>query len=307
MSSSSTTSTTGGVSTPKPPPPAALNIVFGFMGAGTATTFCHPLDVARVRAMVAGKNAGWISEMVRTAKTEGAAGLWTGLSAGLIRQLFYGATRFGTFETFQDWRRASLPEGQKTLSGAEKTLCALGAGAIAGVVGNPPDVALTRMTSDNKLPPELRRGYKNGFDAMFRIAKEEGIARGLMCGVAANVQRSILVNGVMLGTYAQSKEEIQRVTGLAPNSVILTFLAGNLAGFATAAIAVPADFVKTRLQHSVAGQYKGAADLVTKTVAQHGVLGLWAGFWPFWAKLAPHTTISFMVMEGCRSMWFKYT
>jgi solute carrier family 25 oxoglutarate transporter 11 len=287
-------------------PPAYLNIFFGFLGAGTATTICHPLDVARVRSMVAGNSRGWMKAMLVTGQNEGISGLWTGLSAGLIRQLFYGATRFGCFESFQDWRKSKLTNGQTNISALEKTLCALAAGGLAGFVGNPPDVALTRMASDIKLPPELRRGYKNGFQAMYRLAKEEGFRKGLMCGAVANVQRSILVNGVMLGSYAQSRQEVQKLSGLRTSSPILTFLAGNFAGFATALVAVPADFCKTRLQYAQVDQYKGVLDLINKTVAERGLIGLYAGFWPFWAKLAPHTTISFIVIENCRDLWMKF-
>jgi hypothetical protein len=31
------------------------------------------------------------------------------------------------------------------------------------------------MSTDGKLPVEQRRGYKNAFNAIFRIAKEEGV------------------------------------------------------------------------------------------------------------------------------------
>ncbi len=33
---------------------------------------------------------------------------------------------------------------------------------------------MVRMQADGKLPPEQRRGYKNVFDGLFRITKEEG-------------------------------------------------------------------------------------------------------------------------------------
>ena len=32
------------------------------------------------------------------------------------------------------------------------------------------------MTADGKLPPAERRNYKNVFDALFRICKEESVA-----------------------------------------------------------------------------------------------------------------------------------
>ena len=71
-------------------------------------------------------------------------------------------------------------------------------GGIAAYIGTPAEVALIRydylpdcsniqedvftryfilhsMTADGKLPPAERRGYKNVFNALTRIAKEEGV------------------------------------------------------------------------------------------------------------------------------------
>lgn len=49
------------------------------------------------------------------------------------------------------------------------------AGAVGSFVGNPTEVALIRMTSDGRLPLEERRNYRNVFDALVRIYKEEGV------------------------------------------------------------------------------------------------------------------------------------
>lgn len=49
------------------------------------------------------------------------------------------------------------------------------AGGIASFVGNPTEVALIRMTSDGRLPAVERRNYRNVFDALGRIYKEEGV------------------------------------------------------------------------------------------------------------------------------------
>ena len=49
------------------------------------------------------------------------------------------------------------------------------AGGCGAVVGTPAEISLIRMTSDGRLPSEQRRGYKNVFDALFRITKEEGV------------------------------------------------------------------------------------------------------------------------------------
>lgn len=49
------------------------------------------------------------------------------------------------------------------------------AGAVGSFVGNPTEVALIRMTSDGRLPLAERRNYRNVFNALGRIYKEEGI------------------------------------------------------------------------------------------------------------------------------------
>lgn len=275
-----------------------MNFGYAFVGASLATSVCHPLDVARVRVMVAqqaqpGQGSNWVKEMYVSLKTKGPASLWTGLSAGLLRQAFYGTSRFGCFETLQDFRVKQKGGGK--LTSGERFLFGCLAGGVAGLAGNPADVALTRMASDNKLPSELKRHYRNGVDAMLRIGREDGLVKGLLRGAWTNVQRSVLVNGVMLGTYAQSRELFQTQLGAGTSPVLLQFLAGTTSGFATAVFAVPADLVKTNLQHQV--HSTTALQFVRKTLSEQGVLGLWRGFTPFFLKLAPHTTITFMVIE----------
>lgn len=57
-------------------------------------------------------------------------------------------------------------------------------GGIAVCIGTPFDVALVRMQADSMKPLEARRNYKNVFDAIGRIFREEGAMR---CGPAVRV------------------------------------------------------------------------------------------------------------------------
>ncbi len=58
---------------------------------------------------------------------------------------------------------------------AKKMALGIVAGGTGAIVGTPAEIALIRMTADGRLPPESRRGYKNVFDALIRITREEGI------------------------------------------------------------------------------------------------------------------------------------
>lgn len=56
-----------------------------------------------------------------------------------------------------------------------KAVLGMSAGAAGAFVGTPTEVALIRMTSDGRLPPDQRRNYKNVFNAVGRIYGEEGL------------------------------------------------------------------------------------------------------------------------------------
>lgn len=67
------------------------------------------------------------------------------------------------------------------------------AGGIGGVVGNPADILLVRMTTDSVRPPESRRNYKNAIDGLIRLVREEGVS-ALGRGLGANTTRAVLMN-----------------------------------------------------------------------------------------------------------------
>jgi len=295
--------------TPAPAPPRTkraipwyMNLAFGGVGAVTATVCVQPLDTARIRVQVDARGrSSWLAAAHQALRAEGVPGLYAGLSAGVLRQLFYGTTRFGAFQVFGDAAKRAL--GADRLSTGQSAACALAAGALAGVVGNPADVALTRMAADARAPPELRRGYRNGAHAVVRIAREEGVARGLMSGVAPNVARAVAVNVVMLTTYTATKDAVCRASGLDADGVLAQFLAGVVAGVNTAAAAGPVDNVKTRLQNARPGELDGAASAARAVWRERGLVGFWRGFWPFALKLAPHTTITMVCVEQCRAAY----
>jgi len=82
---------------------------------------------------------------------------------------------------------------------------AAASGISGAVVGTPAEVALIRMTSDAQLPLSDRRGYSSVFNALARIAKEEGIATWWR-GCVATMGRAAVVNTAQLASYSQAKE-----------------------------------------------------------------------------------------------------
>ena len=80
-----------------------------------------------------------------------------------------------------------------------------------------------------------------------------------------------------------------------------------IAGFATAFVTSPVDVVKTRImnERAMASQtlvYVSTGSTLMKIIKHEGVGGLYKGFIPNWARIGPHTIITFMIFERLRSI-----
>jgi hypothetical protein len=91
--------------------------------------------------------------------------------------------------------------------------------------------------------------------------------------------------------------------GIHHESFLAQFLAGNVAGFNTALICMPVDVMKTRLQYARPGEFQGARDVARAIWRDGGVKAFWVGFVPLWFKLAPHTTITMLIVERLRKLY----
>lgn len=185
---------------------AAQPFVVGGASAMFASSIVHPIDLTKVRLQLfATLNPGVAKPSAVTilsgmVKTEGFTSIYAGLSASLMRQAVYGTARIGLHRSFSNELVAR--NNGHPLSFGTKTLAGMLSGSIAVVTGTPFDVALVRMQADSMKPKDKRRGYKNVFDAIGRVAKEEGFLK-LYSGLAPNILRGMSVNVGMLACYDQ--------------------------------------------------------------------------------------------------------
>jgi solute carrier family 25 oxoglutarate transporter 11 len=230
-------------------------------------------------------------------RNEGMLSLFSGISAGLMRQATYTTARLGFYNFFRD----RLADSENELSLAKKALCGLGAGAIASIICCPVEVCLIRMQADGRLPPENRRNYKNIFDALLRIYREEGV-KTYWRGATPTVSRAIVVNITQLATYDHAKTLYLRTPFFKdPSSVFLHFSASLTSGFIYSVCSLPLDVAKTRLQNQqpVNGQlqYRNTIQTLMLIASREGVLGLWKGFTPYFLRCGGHTITMFISLE----------
>ncbi|KAK1121933.1 hypothetical protein K0M31_009783 [Melipona bicolor] len=283
--------------------PTSINFVFGGTAGMAATCVVQPLDLIKNRMQLSGTKTSTISVISSILKNEGVLALYSGLSAGLLRQASYTTTRLGTYE----WL-SQLTSKDSQPNFIMKVLIGCTAGCVGAFVGTPAEVALIRMTADGRLPIAERRNYKNAFNALARIVKEEGFL-ALWRGTIPTMGRAMVVNAAQLASYSQSKETLLN-TGYFENNITLHFVSSMISGLVTTAASMPVDIAKTRIQNMkvVDGkpEFKGAVDVIIQVCRNEGIFSLWKGFFPYYARLGPHTVLTFIFVEQMRNFYKTY-
>ena len=268
-----------------------------------ATLIVTPIDIVKVRIQLI-ENAAERSPFTvarNIMATDGPLGFYRGLSAGILRQLTYGTSRLGIFKSLTDH---FTDGGKKKMDMMTTTACSLFAGASGALIGTPADAALVRMQADTMLPPEQRRNYKNGLDAMIRMFRDEGL-RGFFSGAGPTILRGVVLNFGMLSSYDRCKELIEPYLGV--KSQASQGVAGLMSGIIAATVCLPFDNIKTKMQKMQRlpdGTYpfKNTLDAFSKVIRQQGVLSLYAGYPTFVVRIAPHIGLTWLFMEMLNAM-----
>ncbi|EFA08739.1 mitochondrial 2-oxoglutarate/malate carrier protein [Tribolium castaneum] len=286
--------------------PKYIKFLFGGSAGMAGTLFVQPLDLLKNRMQLAAtqkERATSFQVLQKIISNEGVFALYTGLSAGLLRQATYTTTRLGVYS----WLFETFSEEGKPPSFIVKAGLGMMAGVCGAFVGTPAEVSLIRMTADGRLPAAERRNYKNVFDALFRITKEEGVLT-LWRGAIPTMGRAMVVNAAQLATYSQAKQMLLN-TGFFHDGIFLHFCASMISGLVTTAASMPVDIAKTRIQNmkTINGkpEYSGALDVLVKVVKNEGPFALWKGFTPYYFRLGPHTVLTFIFLEQMNSAYNK--
>lgn len=274
-----------------------LPFINGGLAGMTATAVIQPIDMIKVRLQLAGegvKSNGRPSPLsvARGIVSSGRVlDLYTGLSAGLLRQAVYTTARLGVFDTIMTRMKTRSESTGRKITFGERAMAGLSAGGFAAMVGNPADLVLVRMQADGLKPKETRANYRSVPDAFSRIVRQEGLS-SLWVGASPTVARAMALNFGQLAFFAESKSQLSTHTNLSPRNQM--FAASGIAGFFASFFSLPFDFVKTRLQkqqpNPTTGQlpYRGMFDCARKVVREEGWLRFYRGFGTYYVRIAPH-------------------
>eukprot|EP00568_Trieres_chinensis_P011307 CAMPEP_0183300584 /NCGR_PEP_ID=MMETSP0160_2-20130417/6959_1 /TAXON_ID=2839 ORGANISM="Odontella Sinensis, Strain Grunow 1884" /NCGR_SAMPLE_ID=MMETSP0160_2 /ASSEMBLY_ACC=CAM_ASM_000250 /LENGTH=313 /DNA_ID=CAMNT_0025463025 /DNA_START=97 /DNA_END=1038 /DNA_ORIENTATION=- len=287
------------------PPALSKPVIFATSGIGGCAGWAivHPANTIAVRwnlASMQGKKFSF-GGMI---KESGWMSVYDGLSAGLLRQVFYASSRFGLFETFRD----KLHEYRGKTDFASRVGIGAITGGMAAYISCPMEVAVVRMSNDSTLPVNERRNYKGVVDTATRIVKEEGVT-AFWRGSTPFVQRAMMVGVFQVATLDQFKLMYADFLGQKKNSIPNVFCAAMTSGLLYSLATMPLEASKNRMASqkadAVTGKlpYKSTLQTLRKVSAEEGFFALYNGFLPYYLRCGGHTVSMFIFVQLIRDFY----
>lgn len=220
--------------------------------------------------------------------------------------VIYGSTRFAIYDILKD----SINSSPSTSSNPEPTshlgaliLAASFSGFVAGMAGNPADLANVRMQSDSTLPISQRRNYSSVFGAWRSMAHEpSGFFRTATKGIYANSLRAAIMTSSQLAAYDAFKDTLVARAGMRDN-LSTHFLASTLAGLVATTLCSPVDVLKTQIMKAQESEAKPIATLIRDNFRTLGPTWMFRGWVPSFSRLGPQTVATFVILEQHRKIY----
>jgi solute carrier family 25 oxoglutarate transporter 11 len=283
-------------------------MIFATSGLGgmIGWAIIHPANTLAVRMNLASMTGKQFSLNAMVAE-HGWFSLYDGLSAGVMRQVFYASSRLGLFETFRD----ALHEMRGKTDFASRVLVGGLTGGIAAYISCPMEVAVVRMSNDSSLPVAERRNYKGVVDTATRIIREEGIAT-FWSGSTPFVTRAMMVGVFQVATMDQFKEFFATNFHQTKSSLENVFCSAMSAGLIYSLATMPLEACKNRMasqkRDAITGKYpyKSVVQTLRKVAADEGFFTLYNGFFPYYLRCGGHTVTMFIAVQMLRDVYARF-
>lgn len=282
-------------------------VAFSTSGAGGVFgwIFIHPVNTIGVRMNLAsiqnpGTQLSFPSFAAKAIKNDGVGGLYNGIGAGILRQIFYASSRYGLFQILRD----NIAK-HREVDFFSRLAAASVSGGMAAAFSCPCEVSLVRMSNDAALPVAERRNYKNVIDCAARITREEGVT-AFWRGSTPFVTRACLVGATQVATYDQFKA-IYSGFGIKGNSNVVC--SSFTAGLIYSIITMPFESAKNRMASQKPDPetgklpYRGTVQTLRSVISKEGPMTLYNGFTPYFMRCGGHTVLMFFMVEKLQKMY----
>jgi len=188
-----------------------VNLLGGSAAGLTAVTLTFPLDVVRARLALQQHGAlathyhGIVDCLRKTAAHEGASALYKGIGPAMLGVAPYAGIKFAAYEMGKTAAGQMLGCSEEGLPAQVRVGCGAAAGLVAQTAVYPADVVRRRMQTHfgRNDPP-----YSSTFQALVRIAREEGVRKGLYRGLTLNYIKTLPNVAIYMSLYDYLKKQL---------------------------------------------------------------------------------------------------
>ncbi|KAL4231568.1 oxidative phosphorylation uncoupler [Mactra antiquata] len=270
--------------------------------ASTISTMSSTVSSSLTTVKSPGTLIGTLSSIC---KNEGARAMYSGLSAGLQRQMCFASIKIGLYDDAKATYQKLI--GQDVCSSPHvlvRLLSGLTTGAVCVVVAQPTDIVKIKMQAAGAQPGPSP--YSGGLlKAYSNIYNTSGI-KGLWKGYLSNVMKNSVTNMAEIVTYDLLKEHVL-LYGYMRDNFLCHASCGFAAGLVATVVSSPLDVVKTRYTSSNPGQYNGALDCAKQIVSANGIRGLYKGCTPSVIRFGSRNIITFVIYEQMKKLMSSET
>lgn len=270
----------------------------GILSCGITHTAIVPLDLVKCRIQVdPAKFGGIVKGFKVTLAEDGVRGLGKGWAPTAIGYSMQGLCKFGFYEVFKDLYSKLLGEENSFLW---RTSMYLAASASAEFFA---DIALCPMESV-KVRIQTKPGWSNTLrEGAPIILKEEGM-NGFYKGLVPLWSRQIPYTMMKFACFERTVEALYKFVVPKPRAecnkaeqLLVTFIAGYIAGVFCALVSHPADTIVSKLNQDAGSNFVDAAKKL-------GLLGMWKGLAPRIIMIGTLTALQWFIYDSVK-VYFK--
>lgn len=298
-----------------------------FLCAGTSAVLAicctNPVDVVKTRMQLQGQlnrgaspYRGVGSALLQIGQAEGLRGLQRGLVPACFWQFSNVSVRFGVY-SYAKQQAGVKQQASPLLRWVESLGLAGLSGALGACVSNPFFIVKTRLqatSSDAALAVGQQHDAACGFrGTLAQMYRADGVL-GLTRGLSAFAPRVVVASAVQLATYDSVKDLFVQRLGLSPKATFTHVCASMVTGVAVVVAMQPFDFAATRLVNTLTSAeqggkaaaptaaFAGPLDVIRKTVATEGPLGVYKGVTANYLRFGPYCVLVFVFVEKLREL-----
>lgn len=245
-------------------------IICGAIAGIAETIICHPIDVIKTYMQQKRNSKSWPIHTIY--QKQGWSGFYRGIDSMMVSIPFKNAFRFGCYEFLSEWFSSN-----RMINGVIT-------GCLEFIIINPLDVCKIRVQAQYHSTYDRPIRYKNGFDALIKIIRQEGWYT-LYRGSSLTILRQGINQGTNFYVFYHLKEEYPK----APHALL-----GLISGCIGPILNNPIDVIRTRTP--LYGSVHEAVNSVQHWTDMYKGLGMRL------LRIGPGQAITFTVYEYMKTL-----